>query len=212
MAKAYFIGGSPRTGKTTLSLEFIKVNPILAASTDAIRYTIRRVIKAADQPDLFNPEDFVSDDPAKRLYIKSHSFEFMEMVNKESAIVWQSVNDFVKSNLEDNLDVLIEGVAVLPEFLSKVDYEYKAVILGNQSDQHVQTMIDSARKNPNDWMHNLEDETIEAFAVYHQKFSKFIQTEATKYNMSYVEVHEDSFEKDIFSALSILEPKTSNIN
>lgn len=39
MAKVYFIGGTPQSGKTTTSIRFLRERLMLAASTDAIRYT-----------------------------------------------------------------------------------------------------------------------------------------------------------------------------
>ncbi len=39
-------------------------------------------------------------------------------------------------------------------------------MLGNKSDDHFQTILNFARKNENDWMHNLEYETIEAFSMF----------------------------------------------
>jgi 2-phosphoglycerate kinase len=204
MAKAFFIGGAPRTGKTTLALKFISEKPILAGSTDAIRYTLRRVVSQADQPDLFHVGKFTSNDPKRREYLLSHIDELVDTQNKESAIVWKSVNNFVKSNLEDGFDILIEGIAILPEFLDQIDYDYSAVFLGNQSDEHVETMIESAENNTNDWMHELEEETIRAFGVFNQSFSRFISGEASKYQMPYIEVHDSDFDEEIKNALNFL--------
>jgi 2-phosphoglycerate kinase len=204
MAKAYFIGGTPRVGKTTLNLRFLTKKPILSTSTDALRYTLRRVIKEQDEPDLFHLGKYTSDDPNRRAYLKNNPMEAIVIQNKESAIVWKSVNDFVKSNLLDGFDVLIEGIAVLPEFLNKVDYDYRAVFLGNQSKQHYQTILAAARNNENDWMHSLEDETINAFSIFNQAFSAYIEQEAKKYGLTYIEIHEDTFNDDIDTALNVL--------
>ena len=204
MSQAYFIGGAPRIGKTTLTLRFIKAKPMLAASTDAIRYALRRAIKQEDQPDLFNSGKFTSNNPERRQYLESHVDEIIELQNRESAVVWQSVNNFVKSNLEDGFDVLIEGVAVLPEFLKNVDYNYSAVFLGNQSEEHAAIMLNAARNNPNDWMHGLEDETVRVFAKFNQSFSRFVAVEAAKYNMSYFEIDDNNFEESINNSLETL--------
>lgn len=204
MAKAYLIGGTPRTGKTTLTMRFLKERPVLAASTDAMRYTLRRVIKESDEPDLFHIGKYTSNDPDYRAYLKSHPLDAVEVQNKESAIVWRSVSNFISSNIEDGFDVLIEGIAVLPELITQLECDYSAVFLGNQSEQHFQTILNSARSNSNDWMHSLEDETIEAFSVFNQAFSKYIAQEAEEHGMSYVEIHDDSFDADMQTALSIL--------
>lgn len=204
MAKAYLIGGTPRTGKTTLTMQFIKEHPVLAASTDAIRYTLRRVINEADEPDLFHLGKYTSNDPERRAYLKSNPLDVVEVQNKESAIVWRSVANFIASNIEDGFDVLIEGIAVLPSLVKQLECEYSAVFLGNQSEEHFQTILKSARANIDDWMHELEDETIEAFSVFNQRFSRYIEEEAVDNSMNYIEIHDHNFEVDIQKALKHL--------
>ncbi len=204
MAKVYLIGGTPRTGKTTVTMRFLKERPILAASTDAIRYTLRQVISESQEPDLFHLGKYTSNDPERRAYLKSNPVDVIEVQNKESAIVWKSVVDFIYSNLVDGFDVLIEGIAVLPELVSQLECDYSAIFLGNQSDEHFQTILKSARSSVNDWMHELEEETIMAFAVFNQAFSKYIEEEVKSHNMKYLEVHDDNFDEDMNKALTLL--------
>lgn len=204
MAKAFLIGGTPRVGKTTLTLRFLKEKPILATSTDAVRYMMRQIIKKSDEPDLFHLGKYTSNNPEHQAYLRDHSSEIISIQNSESAIVWRSVKDLIESNIADGFDVLIEGIAVLPKFVRQLECAYTAVFLGNQSDLHVQTILHTARKNSNDWMHNLDDQTIEAFAIFNKSFSKYIQGEAARYNLHYVEVHDDNFEHDISQALTFL--------
>jgi len=204
MAKAYFIGGTPRVGKTTLAMHLIQTKPMLGSSTDAIRYLLRRVVKEEDFPDLFHLGKYTSNDPERRSFLDKHPQEVIDIQNKESRIVWQSVNNFVKSNLEDGFDIVLESIAILPELLSQVGYDYSVVFLGNQSDGHFQTILSSARSNSDDWMHNLGDETIKAFATFNQAFSLYIQQQAEKFNYNYIEIHDDNFTNDINGALSSL--------
>ena len=204
MAKVYLIGGTPRVGKTTLLLRTISKQPMLATSSDAIRYMLRQVISRDAKPDLFHLGKFTSNDPERVEYLKTHSMDIVNVQNKEAVIVWKSVKDFIHSNLEDGFDVLIEGIHILPEFVKQLDCDYKAVFLGNKSDNHFQTILNFARKNENDWMHSLEDETIEAFSIFNKTFSQYIETEANKYDLTYIEMHDDNFESDIESALDSL--------
>ena len=204
MAKAYFIGGTPRVGKTTLAMHLIQTKPMLGSSTDAIRYLLRRVVKEEDYPDLFHLGKYTSNDPNQRIFLEEHPQEMIDIQNNESRLVWESVNNFVKSNLEDGFDIVLEGIAILPELLSQVDYDYSVVFLGNQSDNHFQTILNSARNNPDDWMHDLEDETIKAFFAFNQAFSLYIQQQAKKFNYNYIEIHDDNFTNDINEALSSL--------
>lgn len=201
MAKAYLIGGTPRAGKTTLTIKFIKQKPMLAASTDAIRYTLRRVIDKEKEPDLFKSGKFISNDPAQRHHLITHVHEVVEQQNDESKIVWKSVQNFINSNLEDGFDVLVEGVAILPELVKQADFDYSAVFLGNQSDEHFRTILNSARGNPNDWLHKLDDETIQAYCCFGQQFSKYIENEAKKNDLPYIETSDTEFNQSMDLAL-----------
>lgn len=204
MAKVFLIGGTPRVGKTSLTLRFLKDKPILATSTDAVRYMMRQIIKESDEPSLFQLGKFTSNDPERQAFLRDHSFEVISIQNNESAVVWRSVEDLIESNLADGFDILIEGIAVLPEFVKRLKCDYAAVFLGNQSDRHFQTMLNSARKNDDDWMHSLDDQTIEAFANFNKAFSQYIEDEANKHGLHYIEIHDDNFQGDIDRALKLL--------
>ncbi|HSH56260.1 MAG TPA: hypothetical protein VK983_05570 [Candidatus Limnocylindrales bacterium] len=104
MAKAYLIGSTPRTGKTVLAMRFIDQQPTLAASADAIKYMLRKVVDEEQQPDLFHFGKYTSNDPASRDYSRTHLQEAIETQNRESVIVWKSIKDFIMSNIEDGMD------------------------------------------------------------------------------------------------------------
>lgn len=205
MAQAFLVGGTPRVGKTTLTLEFLKRQPVMATSTDAIRYMLRRVLTEPSEPDLFDLGKFTSNEPERRSRLIDSPEEIIALQNRESDVVWRATANFIRSNLEDGYDVLVEGTAVMPQAVSRADFPYAAVFLGNQSEQHVRNIVDSARNNPNDWMHNLDDETIRAFAIFNRAFSQHIQEEAEKYNLPYIEVSDDNFHADLETALRTIQ-------
>jgi len=204
MAKAYFIGGTSRVGKTTLAHRFLAQKPMLATSTDAIRYMLRRVLSEESHPDLYLFGARVLDISNNPDYFRNSIDKMIEMQNNESSIVWKSVSDFVESNLKDGCDVLIEGVAILPEYLEQINYDYSAVFLGNESEGHKEFVLHSAHTNEYGWMHNLEDETIAAFSQFSASFSSYIKQEAQKYNQPYIEIRDDESSSDIDTALSTL--------
>jgi len=204
MARAYLIGGTPRTGKTTLTMRALRERPMLAASTDAIRYTLRRIIHESDEPDLFHLGKYTSNEPERRNYLRTNPLDMVAAQNKESVVVWKSVVNFINSNLEDGFDVLIEGIAVLPELVAQLQCDYSVIFLGNQSEEHYQTILHSARSNKHDWMHDLEDETIEAFAIFNQVFSRYVAEKANEHSMTYIEVRDSNFNEDMNTALKML--------
>lgn len=155
MPKVYLIGGSPRTGKTYLTKDLLKQKPILATSTDAIRYMLRQIKNAEDEPDLFHLGKFTSNDAKHRKELLNEPEKFIDLQNKESKIVWKSLLDYIHSNMEDGQDILIEGIAVLPELVSKLECEFNAIFIGNKSIEHYETILKIARQDEYDWMHNL---------------------------------------------------------
>lgn len=203
MAKAYFIGGVPRVGKTTLTHRFLEKRPVLAASTDAIRYTIRKVINPEVEPKLFSLLGLVQSNDTLGL-LHSDPKQVIQMQNDESEIVWDSVLNFVKSNLEDGFDVLIEGVAILPNKLANVDFDYSAVFLGNRSLTHHKMILNSVEENPHDWMNTLQKETINDFANFFTEYSEYFRKECEMHNQTYVEVLDSDFETSLDNALTEL--------
>jgi 2-phosphoglycerate kinase len=123
--------------------------------------------------------------------------------NEESRIVWSYSKTFIASNLEDGMEVGIEGVAVLPELLSKADFPFRVVYLINFENQ-TDSILNHARTNQSDWLHTYDDETIRAFCSFNQLLNRYYFEEATKYGYPLIEVHSDSFNEDINGAVSIL--------
>jgi 2-phosphoglycerate kinase len=204
MSKIYFIGGTPRTGKTTLTMRFIAKQPILAISADSIRYMLRRLYDPEEQPELFRFAKYISDDPLIQSSIFTDHSKAIDIQNRESAFVWQSIKSIIQSHTEDGIDVLIEGIVVMPMFLDELEYDYRVVYLGNQSESHTRNILEHARLHSDDWMHQLNEETIYAFSKLNISFSKYIEEQASRYNQTYIEMRDDHFETDLDSALHLL--------
>lgn len=204
MSRAYFIGGAPRSGKTTALLKLIQKYPILAASTDAIRHTIRGVTSEQAQPDLFKSErgPFASDKNVAAM--RSDPWKVIAHQNAESEVVWRSVVDFVEGNIEDGKEVAVEGVAVLPHnFKTKLKFDYKAVFVVNLTDQ-TEVILKHAHENEFDWLHKYSDEVIRAFCVFNRELNKYYFEEAKKYSLPIVQVDNENFNAAIDEAVSLL--------
>ena len=120
--KIILIGGAPRTGKTFLAKELSKKMGIPWISTDTIRGFMREVADKKKYPSLFH---FVGRKP--EIYLPSHTPEqIVKDQNKESIDVWKGVKGFIKSDYNWR-SCIIEGVAVLPSFLSKDFSKNKSV-------------------------------------------------------------------------------------
>lgn len=108
MAKVYFIGGAPRAGKTTVIEKLIESQPMLGASTDAIRNVAKGMIRPEDNPRLFKTKrgHFSSHDNVNNLLNDHQTVLNYEL--GESEETWKSVLKFIEYNLRDDRDVAIE--------------------------------------------------------------------------------------------------------
>lgn len=203
MAKAFFIGGPPRVGKSTLAMQVVAHKPMMAASTDAIRYVLRRTHGAEQNNGLFLIHNHNTDDSEMARYLKD-SAQVLQDQKDEIMAVWPAVLNYIKSNVEDGWDVVIEGIHILPELLNELDIEYNVVFVGNQSPEHINQIRNHAKNTQTDWLHTHAGDVIDGWAQFTQQYSEFISAEAAKYDMAYIEVHDHSFEADMDTALRTL--------
>ncbi|HVQ43548.1 MAG TPA: hypothetical protein VMT30_01105 [Candidatus Saccharimonadia bacterium] len=121
----------------------------------------------------------------------------------EAEETWKSVLDFVGYYQRDGKDAIVEGVAILPEQLSKVDFEFKSVFIANLADQ-TEDILAHARKNPNDWLRKYDEETIRLYASFNQLWNKFYADEARKYGFPVIEIESGNFHASIEKAARLL--------
>lgn len=203
MAKAFFIGGAPRAGKTTVVQHLIETRPMLAASTDAIRSVAKGVFTEEGNPKLFKTDRgaFGSEQHVKAM--NTHPETVLEHELGQSEETWKSVLDFVGYNLKDGKDIAIEGVAVLPKNIAKLDFEYKSVFMVNLEDQ-TDIVLDYAHKNSYDWLSKYDEEVIRSFCLFNQHQNKYYYEEAVKYSLSVVTVDNENFDSSVNEAVDIL--------
>jgi 2-phosphoglycerate kinase len=192
----YLVGGAPRVGKTTLVNHLVQRQPMHAVSTDAIRYMLRRSVpKAALDPDIFI--HFSTD--IMNLWDKGVD-ETLEEQNRQSRALWPAMREFIHSYDTDGIDLVVEGVAVLPEFASSLDVEHRSVFIGNRSKEHMQCIKDQAHANEHDWIRHLPDEKFERATEFFRAMSDYFATQCAKYNLPYVEIADDTFDRDLQQA------------
>jgi 2-phosphoglycerate kinase len=192
MAKAYLIGGAPRIGKSTLTMKLLSQRPAYATSTDALTDILRGVVDKRQVPDLFHSS--IGDSPA----------EAIEWQIKENRIVWAAALDFIHRTIENGFDVIVEGLCVMPETLSQIHHDYVAVFLGNQSDEHFETIKTFAKNNPHDWLNKHTDTIVNDICLFNQAYSMYIEQEAARYKLAYIEINDTSFPESIDKALAQL--------
>jgi hypothetical protein len=204
LAKAYFIGGAPRTGKSTLAKLILRELPAGLISTDEIRTSLRHSVPASAQPDLYYLDSLNADEAKMAEMMRTETFDIIEAADRESAVIWPAVQSFVREHLATGRDVLVEGVAVLPEFIADLNFDYSVVFLGNQSPAHAALIQDYAREHPDSWLGGLEPDTIDAFATFSAATSAHIEREARKYYLPYIEMGKQPFDQAIEQARRLL--------
>jgi 2-phosphoglycerate kinase len=197
----YLIGGAPRIGKTTLVKHLVRKQPMHAISTDAIRYMLRRSIDR----DALPPDIFINfhEDVMARWKIQ-HPQATLEEQNRQSRAYWPALDQLAQSYDEDGADVIIEGVAILPEFSQQLDVPHKSIYIGNTSPTHAEFVIARAKANEHDWMHNYSDEELASATAFFTHMSKFYRDEAAKYSESYREVRNENYDSDLEAAADAL--------
>jgi 2-phosphoglycerate kinase len=198
----FLVGGPPRVGKSIIASEIRQQHAVSVVSTDTLGAVLEQVLSPEGVPDLFlfgtlhdlSMEEqvaFIVQDPAV----------LIAYVRKESAVVWNAVEAFLRREHAEGRDVLIEGVAVLPELMRQLeDLPHRVVFLGNQGAQHYANIKQSAETNAHDWMRDVSDEYIRAFALFVTRMSVYIEQEAKRYGFEYIEMDNMRF-KDVTEAV-----------
>jgi 2-phosphoglycerate kinase len=204
MPKAYLIGGAPRVGKSHLVLRVIRQHPMFAISADSVRDLLQAALKPSAAPALFELRDISRQESAISELLKRHPRKAVTLQNDESNIVWPAINALIKSYLEDGQDILVEGVEILPEYLTDINYSHNAIFLGNTSKEHSNEMAIQAHKNSHDWLRKYTDGTIEDWAGLVRRFSRYVEHEANLKGMHYVETNDANFEESMSAAEQLL--------
>lgn len=190
----YLIGGPPRVGKTTLVNYVLQHHPMHAISTDAIRYMLRRSIAhEALDPALLTGFD----EEAPNTWDIRHPQIILEEQNAESKALWPALEQLINSYEEDGMDLLVEGVAILPAFSHGLKRASHSVFLGNTSASHIEYIRSAAQQNAHDWMHGYTQDELENAAEFFGHMSGYIKSEAKNYGLSYQEMRDTTFHADL---------------
>ncbi len=203
----FLVGGPPRIGKSIITREIQQKHAVSVVSTDTICAVLERVLSSETVPDLFVFETLYALPMTERVtFINKDPTALIAYVRKESAVVWNAVEAFVRREHEERRDVLIEGVAVLPELVSQLEHiPHRVVFLGNQSEHHHKNITQSIREHPHDWMQNMSDEYIDAFALFVRRMSAYVEQEANTYGFTYIAMETMRFENVADAVMSALE-------
>jgi 2-phosphoglycerate kinase len=191
----FLLGGPPRVGKSIISSEIQQRHPVSVVSTDSLGAVLEKVLSPESAPDLFVFDRFNKKPVVERVkLITKDPTELIDYVRKESHVVWKAVEAFIRRENDERRDLLIEGVAVLPELVSRLEnISHRAVFIGNQGENHKQSIKKSVEENEHDWMRGMSDPYISAYAMFVERMSVYIEQEAKKYGFEYIEMDKELF-------------------
>ena len=191
----YLLGGPPRVGKSIISGEIRQKHAVSVVSTDTLGAVLQKVLKPEGEPDLFVFDKFNEKPLPERVkLIMKNPAELIDYARKESHVVWKAAEAFIRRENEEGRDALIEGVAVLPELVSQLEnFPHRVVYIGNQGKNHKENIKKSAEETEHDWMRNVSDQYISAFAMFVNRMSAYIEQEAKKYGFEYIEMDKELF-------------------
>jgi len=186
----FLLGGPPRVGKSIISSEIRQKFAVNVVSTDTLGAVLETVLNPEAAPDLFVFGKFNEMPMLERVkLLVDNPTELIDYVRKESHFVWKAVEAFLRRENYEGRDVLIEGVAVLPELISQIEeIPHRVVFIGNQGENHKENIKKSAKENEQDWMRGFSDQYIGAYAMFVKRMSAYIEQEAEKFGFEYIEM------------------------
>lgn len=176
---------------------------MLAASTDAVRNVAKGVTTAEERPKLHKIGHGRYDLPEHLRMMRDDPQAVLLHETLQSEEVWKSTLDFIGYYHRDNKVAAIEGVAVLPKEVVKLDYDYKAIILKPIGDQ-TDIILKHAKENKYDWLNKYEDEVIISFCKFVKYWNDYYSSEAKIAGLTVVEIDLNNFESSIEHAVDIL--------
>ena len=199
----YFLGGPPRVGKSIIAKVITREYGISALSTDSLGASLESVLEPEAAPDLFAVSRFNERVEADRVRLMAEKpTTRIEYQLAESAAVWRAVGPFAMKEQDEGRDLVVEGVAVLPELVAQLDgIDYRAVFVGYHGKENIQR---SAMENSNDWMSQFSDAYIDAFAIFVAEMSSYVEKEARKYGFEYIEMNGKPFHDAVAEVVNSL--------
>ena len=134
----FLLGGAPRVGKSIIAAEIRRRYALSVVSTDTLGAVLEHVLSPETAPDLFLFARFNEMPAAERVQLMVNDpAELVDYVRRESGVVWQAVEAFKSREAEEGRDALIEGTAILPELVHRLEeLPHRVVFIGNQGRQH----------------------------------------------------------------------------
>ncbi len=148
MNTLYLIGGSPRSGKTTILNTFLKKKPIIAVSSDALREAARNILldeSYVSIKSLSIESDIVFHRPGENIDIL-HTKHFKKEITEDD-LTWKAVVGLINHYDRKDIPLIVEGMTITPERVKSLNLrnlKIQAVFVGFIDNTHLDTMLTNA--------------------------------------------------------------------
>jgi 2-phosphoglycerate kinase len=192
----YLIGGPPRVGKSTLAKMLANEKAIPYISTDDIAAVIMPYIPAEEFPAKL-PLSFLRKETnfSNDLFFSKYSAEqIVGFYLRQAEALWPGFKSFIKYALDDDHDFVVEGWAILPNFVRTIispdnEKKIRTCFLYKQDPLQIVPALKSSEAK-NDWVINntKEEATFFAIAKMVSYFGNLIMREAEECDLEAVDM------------------------
>ncbi len=202
----YFLGGPPRVGKSIIAKTITSKYRINVVSTDSLGAVLENVVDPEREPGLFIVNRFNEMRVEDRIDLMvNNTTERINYQIEENRAVWKAVVPYVQRERDEGRDVVVEGVAILPELVNQLEnVDFRVIFIGNQGNEHKENIKRSAQETGHDWMQDASDKYVEAFAIFVMEMSRYIEREAHIYGYNYIEISSRPFDDAVCQVVESL--------
>lgn len=196
----YLIGGAPRSGKSTIALELSKKLQTPYLSMDDFRSFLKVIKPTGISEDLYYDEEWEIEEFYKKYPNPAQVFELEKKSNK-------SAEDGIEALIESFWDwesVVIEGIGITPEFISRLKQKYnaKGIVIAVKDSNILYDRIDKYGLWDNEIPYDSKYKEIEK--VWTTMYNDWFIAEASKYDVGLLYIDSLSLDTALSQVLGIL--------
>lgn len=207
MSERYFVGGASLSGKAEVVRLFQEqytpqqTKALQYVATDGLRRILWANLNPDDEPALFQLHKDRQNQPPEEELIASlpgNLDYYIERQERQQRVVWdRAVEPYIESQADRDLDVLAEGVAIMPHHLAELTEPHRAVFVGNcePSEEHYQNVLAIARNSKDHWMRTWTDRKIRAWVTHViPAYSQRIERLAEEYGYQFFDLSQGEYQ------------------
>ncbi len=212
MNKLYLLGGSTRTGKSTIMMELLKRRPVHLVASDALVEGVRK---------LFIEDPFQI---TKSIHLEGHA-EYVKRGSKdrinakffktetENSLAKECLMGMLDHYQRNQLDVAVEGYFISPEWVDSLEvdgYEIIAAFVGFLDPIYGDSILKYAKSNEHDWMnewlehHNNDDSKFRTWIKNNISNNMELAKEAEELGFRFFDASESDFDTYVNSVVEYL--------